>query len=120
MYIRISNDFLVYIFFIKEFRLKDLTAYIINISSVKNVPTGKFSKKDGLKLLNTFEPVNSVFRNRQITLVKDLYEQNKITSVKKAMALIKLVKENKMEEFANKLDEAENWLWLYFLLTAIR
>ena len=69
---------------------------------------GKYSKKHGLQILDTLETTNSAFRNRQITLVKDLYEKDKITSVKKAMALIKLVKENKMEEFANKLDEAEN------------
>ena len=77
------------------------------MSEVKKSSTGKYSKTDGLKILNTFEPTNSAFRNRQITLVKDLYEQNKITSVKKAMTLIKLVKENRMEEFANKLDDAE-------------
>ena len=77
------------------------------MSEVKKSSTGKYSKADGLKLLNTFEPTNSAFRNRQITLVKDLYEQDKISSVKKALTLIKLVKENKMEEFANKLDDAE-------------
>jgi hypothetical protein len=77
------------------------------MSEVKKSSTGKYSKQDGLKILNTFEPTNSAFRNRQITLVKDLYEQNKISSVKKAMTLIKLAKENKMEEFANKLDDAE-------------
>jgi hypothetical protein len=73
-----------------------------------NTIKGKYSEKHGLQILDTLEPTNSAFRNRQITLVKDLYEKDKITSVKKAMALIKLVKENKMEEFANKLDEAEN------------
>ena len=47
-----------------------------------NTIKGKYSKKHGLQILDTLEPTNSAFRNRQITLVKDLYEQDKISSVK--------------------------------------
>ena len=77
------------------------------MSTTKKTSTGKYSKQDGLKLLNTLEPTNSSFRNRQISHVKELYEQNKITSFKKALTLIKLAKENRMNEFAEKLDETE-------------
>ena len=72
-----------------------------------SIVKGKYSKKDGLKLLNTFEPTNSAFRNRQITLVKDLYEQNKITSLRTARKLIQLVQENKMNAFGDILDKIE-------------
>jgi hypothetical protein len=39
--------------------------------------------------------------------VKDLYEQNKITSLRTARKLIQLVQENKMNAFGDILDKIE-------------
>jgi DNA-binding ferritin-like protein (Dps family) len=72
-----------------------------------NLAGRKMKKAEKLASLEAMPKTNSAFKNRQITLVKDYYEQNKITSLRTARKLIQLVQENKMSAFGDILDMIE-------------
>jgi DNA-binding ferritin-like protein (Dps family) len=72
-----------------------------------NLEGRKMTKAAKLASLEAMPKTNSAFKNRQITLVKDYYEQNKITSLRTARKLIQLVQENKMNAFGDILDKIE-------------
>ena len=101
---RNSDDFLS-TFFIKGKGLKGMLSYIVNMSA--NLEGRKMKKAAKLASLEAMPKTNSAFKNRQITLVKDYYEQNKITSLRTARKLIQLVQENKMNAFGDILDKIE-------------
>ena len=72
-----------------------------------NLAGRKMKKAEKIASLEAMPKTDSAFKNRQITLVKDLYEQNKITSLRTARKLIQLVQENKMSAFGDILDMIE-------------
>ena len=72
-----------------------------------NLAGRKMKKTEKIASLEAMPKTDSAFKNRQITLVKDLYEQNKITSLRTARKLIQLVQENKMNAFGDILDKIE-------------
>ncbi len=80
-------------------------------SRAKKENATKLNRQEGLILLDTFELTSSASRNMLISNVKQMYEKGNIRTMKEAEGLIKLVQENKLDEFDtrfNKIEKTEN------------
>ena len=80
-------------------------------SRAKKENATKLNRQEGVILLDTFELTNSASRNMLISNVKQMYEKGNIRTLKEAEGLIKLIQENKLEEFDtrfSKIEKTEN------------
>ncbi len=80
-------------------------------SKAKKENATKLNRQEGLNLFDTFELTGSASRNMLISNVKQMYEKGNIRTLKEAEGLIKLVQENKLDEFDtrfNKIEKTEN------------
>ena len=80
-------------------------------SRAKKENATKLNRQEGLILLGTFELTSSASRNMLISNVKQMYEKGNIRTMKEAEGLIKLVQENKLDEFDTrfgKIEKTEN------------
>ena len=71
----------------------------------------KLTRQAKTTLVDTFELTDSASRNILISNVKQMFEKGTIRTLAAAEALIKLIQEDKMKEFderIGKLDKAEN------------
>ncbi len=80
-------------------------------SRAKRENATKLNRKEGVILLDTFELTDSASRNMLISNVKQMFEKGNIRTLKEAEGLVKLIQDNKLNEFDtrfSKIEKTEN------------
>ena len=75
--------------------------------AAKNAKIPKLNREAKTLLLDTFELTDSASRNILISNVKQMYERGTLRTLAAAENLIKLIQENKMEEFDEKMKKLD-------------